>query len=126
MRGHVDRHPLEPRLEIRPVIEVEAADEILVRLPIAGVLRDDETGHRLEQLALTRERAKAQIGGTDVTLGRGRRDADEVVGSSRYADGLERTRPRAVSVIAGGILLCSRNADGGRTGHEKRYAKDRR
>ena len=97
VRGHVDRHALESRLEIRAVIEVEAANEVLVRLPVARVLRDDEAGHGLEQLALARDWAEAQVRGADVALGSRRGDADEVIDTAQDLDGAERARLGAVA-----------------------------
>ena len=54
VRWAVERHALEARLEIGAVVEVEAANEVLVRLPVAGMLGHDEAGHGLEQLAFAR------------------------------------------------------------------------
>lgn len=59
----IDRHPVDTRLEIGAVIEVEAAHEVLVRLSLAGVLGDDHTGHGLEELAGARDGSCAQIDG---------------------------------------------------------------
>jgi hypothetical protein len=36
------------------MIEVEAANEILIRFAVAGVLCDDQTGHGFKQLAFAR------------------------------------------------------------------------
>ena len=49
--GHVDGHPLEIRGQIGAVIEVEAAQEILVGLAAATVLGHDDTGDRFHDLA---------------------------------------------------------------------------
>src|SRR5689334_7060431 len=53
MRRHVEWHALEPGLEVRSVVEVEPANEVLIRLSIARVLSDDHAWHCLEELALT-------------------------------------------------------------------------
>ena len=92
----VERHALETRLKIGAVIEVEAANEILVRLPFARVLGDDHPGHRLEQLALARDRAEAQICRADASLGRAGRDAAQVVDPPHHFDGIERRPARGV------------------------------
>src|SRR5215831_7763022 len=68
MRWHVERHSLEARLEIRTVVEVEPAHEILVGLAVARVLRDDHARHGLEQLTLSSDRTEGKIGGADATL----------------------------------------------------------
>lgn len=62
VRRHVDGHPLETRLEVRAMIEVEAANEVLVRLAVARVLRDDEPRHGFEQLAFAQEGTPANVG----------------------------------------------------------------
>ena len=104
VRRHVERHAVEPRLKIGAVVEIEAAHEVLVRLAVAGVLRDDHPGHGLEQLALARDRAKAQIGGADASFGGRRRDAAQVVDAARDLDGVE-------GEAAGGVRLCLLCAD---------------
>ena len=47
--GHVDRDALDAGREVRAVVQVEAAKEVLIRLAVAGVLRDDQAGHDLQQ-----------------------------------------------------------------------------
>jgi len=44
------------------MIEVEAANEVLVRLAVARVLRDDEPRHGFEQLAFAQEGTPANVG----------------------------------------------------------------
>ena len=44
--AHVDRHAVDRDGEVGAVVEVEAAQEILVGFALAAVLRDDEAGHR--------------------------------------------------------------------------------
>jgi hypothetical protein len=108
VRRHVDRHPLDARLEIGAVIEVEAANEVLVGLSIARVLRDDEPGNRLEQLAFAQERAQTQVRPTDAPLGGCGRYARQVVRTARYVDGREpqpsrvgRGPPRRIALSRG-------------------------
>jgi len=55
MRGQVDRHAGEPGREVGAVVEVEAAQEVLVRLARAAVLRDDHARHVLEHLPGTQQ-----------------------------------------------------------------------
>ncbi len=54
---HVDRHARDPRCEIGAVIEVVAAQEILVRLAVAGMLGNDHAGHGFENFARAEVRA---------------------------------------------------------------------
>jgi len=47
----IARHAAELGGEIGAVVEVEAAQEILVGLAVAGMLRDDQARHHFERLA---------------------------------------------------------------------------
>ena len=49
VRALVDRHAVDRNGEIGAVIEVHAAQEILVGFALAAVLRDDQTRRALEQ-----------------------------------------------------------------------------
>ena len=51
VRRHVDRHAVHVGREVGAVVEVEAAQEVLVGLAVAAVLRDDQPGHDLEHFA---------------------------------------------------------------------------
>jgi hypothetical protein len=72
VRRHVDRHAGDEGREVGAVVEVEAAQEVLVRLAVAAVLRDDHAGHELEQLG------RAQRGPALDQLGRDRALAGRV------------------------------------------------
>lgn len=92
MGGHVDRHALDPSLEIGAVIEVESPDEVLVRLAVTRVLGDDQTRDGLEQLAFAGDRPKPEIGRTDSPLGCAGGDADEIVVAAGDDQGVQRLR----------------------------------
>src|SRR5262249_33608552 len=62
VRGEVERHVVEEDREVGPVIEVEAAQEVLVGLPTASMLRDDDAGNGLEELTAARDRAIGELG----------------------------------------------------------------
>ncbi len=51
VRRQIERHVVEENGEVRAVIEIEAAQEILVRLSAAGVLRDDDAGNGFQNFA---------------------------------------------------------------------------
>ena len=51
VRGQVQRHIVEEDSDIRAVVEIEAAKKVLVGLAATRVLRDDEAGHCLQNLA---------------------------------------------------------------------------
>ena len=57
----VDRHANNPGCKIGTVIQVVAAQKILVRLAVAGVLRDDHAGHGFQYLAAARKRAPFEL-----------------------------------------------------------------
>ena len=72
--------PATRRREVGAVIEVEAAQVVLVGLALAAVLADDDAGHGLEHLAGPRHRARASSWRDgDCALARGLRHADEVL-----------------------------------------------
>src|SRR5205823_3949374 len=68
MRTQVDRHAVHRGGEIRSVIEIEAAQKILVGLAVAGMLRDDHAGNDLEQFAAAQERPRLELGRADDAL----------------------------------------------------------
>jgi pyruvate carboxylase len=70
------------------VVEVEAAQEVLVGLAVARVLRDDEAGHELEHLARALRRAAAQQLALDDPLRRRIGRAHRVVVVAGHGDGL--------------------------------------
>ena len=76
---HVHRHPRNRRREVGAVIEVEAAQEILIGLPFAAVLGDDQTRYRLEHLAVAHQRPFVNLPGRNRALTRGLRDPDQVL-----------------------------------------------
>jgi hypothetical protein len=57
MADHIDRNPIQADGEIGAVIEIEAAQEILVGLTAARMLGDDDTGNILNNLARRRGRS---------------------------------------------------------------------
>jgi hypothetical protein len=50
-------HAVGPQREVGAVIEVVSAQEILIRLAVAAVLRDDHPGDQLHQLARAQQGA---------------------------------------------------------------------
>ena len=63
--------PATEVVEIGTVIEVEAAQEVLVRLAGAGVLRDDHAGNEFQHLAGAQDRAVVDQLGCDHPCARG-------------------------------------------------------
>ena len=57
----VHRHAVDGEREVGAVIEVEPAQEVLVRLAVARVLGDDQPGHGLQELAATEERQVLEV-----------------------------------------------------------------
>jgi len=90
---------MRPRSTARssPVIEVEAAYEVLVCLALARVLRHDQTGYGLEQLTVARDRPQAQVGRTDASFRRAHRNAAKVVDFPGDLHGVERKAPDTVA-----------------------------
>jgi len=94
VRGHVDGNAVDARREIRAVVEVEAAQEVLVRLAVAAVLRDDQARHDLEDFARAQDRPALELDREHDTLAGGARFADQADPGGRDDDLLERRRRR--------------------------------
>ena len=68
------------RGEVGAMVKIETAQVVLVRLPPAAVLADDEARHRLEHLTSTHDRPRLELGCGDGALTAGRGDSHEVLG----------------------------------------------
>ena len=66
--AQVHGHAVDVDGKIRPMIEIEAAQEILVRRAAAGMLRDHDARNYLEQFAPTQKRARIQLRGAHDSL----------------------------------------------------------
>jgi hypothetical protein len=75
---HVDRRAGHRHREVAAVIQIEAAQEVLIGFSLATVLRDDHAGHCLEHLALPHEWPHIELLRGDRALTRRCRDADQV------------------------------------------------
>ena len=80
VRRHVHRHAGERRREVGAVIEVEAAQVVLIRLALPAVLTDHDAWHRFEHLSGPHHRARVELPRRDRALARRLRDADEILG----------------------------------------------
>lgn len=71
MGRHIDRDAGNVSREVRPVIEIEATQEILVRLAVTRVLGNDQPGHHLEHFArpLQRNGRQTLAGNDPLTAG---------------------------------------------------------
>ena len=108
--GQVHRHTVDREREVGAVIEVEPAQEVLVRLAVPRVLGDDHAGDGLEQLAAAEQRQILEV--------------DLADGPLRGADGVPQqilgTRPRTTTsgicvgavAPAGGIGVTGAGASG--------------
>jgi hypothetical protein len=68
--AHVDRHAVDRDSQISAVIEIEAAQKILVGLAVAAVLRDDQAGYDFERLSGAGKRTRIDLIATDIFLAR--------------------------------------------------------
>jgi len=100
VRAQVHRHPGHPGGEVRAVVEVEAAEEVLVGLAGAAVLRHDHAGNIFEQVAGTQQRAIADELRGDHALARGVARADAIVVVAEHGHGGQ-LRDHAVARIRG-------------------------
>ena len=107
----IDRLAVHRDREVGAVVEIEAADEILVRLAVARVLGDDDAGHHLEQLAAAEDRPGGEFLLAGLAFRGGGRLADEAF---RLADDDERIE----------LLRCGGlRADGGGEDRERESEK---
>jgi hypothetical protein len=67
---HVDRHAHDVGGEIAAVVEVEAAQEILIGLAVAGVLGDDHAGDRFQRLGRAQQGTVGELLVGDLPFGR--------------------------------------------------------
>jgi hypothetical protein len=79
VRHHVYWRPRHRHGEVAAVIEVEAAQEVLVRLPLTAVLGNDDAGDRLEHLALPHEGPHLELPAGDGALACRRGDAYQIL-----------------------------------------------
>ena len=78
MAGHIDRDAADVGGEISAVIEIEATQEILVGLAVAGMLGNDQPRHHFQRLTWTQDRHGSQALTGDHPFATGSRDAFEV------------------------------------------------
>ena len=87
VRAHVDRHAVDEGGEVGAVVQVEAAQEVLVGLAVAAVLGDDHARHEFQDFAGPQRRPAGDQRGRDGAFAGGIRRADAVVVMGRHADG---------------------------------------
>ena len=86
MGRHIDRHAADISGEIGAVVEVEAAQEILVRLAVAGVLGDDQAGHHFQRFAGAQDGHGEQALAGDHAFAAGRGDAFQIFSPGPHLD----------------------------------------
>ena len=59
--AHVDRHVVDIDREIGAVVEIIAAQKILVGFAVAGMLGDDQAGHGFQHFARPRHRPRVEL-----------------------------------------------------------------
>src|SRR6185295_4710620 len=79
MRWHVDRHAGHRHAEVCAMVEIEAAQVVLIGLAFPTVLTDHDAGHRLEYFARAHHRARIELAGCDGPLTGRLRNADQVL-----------------------------------------------
>ena len=65
MGRHVDRHAVDPDGKIGAMVEIEAAQKILVGFALSGMLGDDQARHDLKRLAGPQEGHGINLGAAD-------------------------------------------------------------
>ena len=80
----IPRHIINVRSEIRTMIEVEAAQEILISLTASRMLRGDQPRHSFQQIRNTQHGPYQQVITTHFTFAGGRGLADQFLSTSEY------------------------------------------
>ncbi len=62
---HVDGDAVDRKGHVRPVIGVEAAEEVLIGFPAPGVLHRKEPGHRFEDVSGTEPGTELELAPAD-------------------------------------------------------------
>ena len=82
VRGHVHRHAVHIGGEVGAMVQVKAAQKVLVGLAITTVLGDDHAGHKLQHFGRAqRGTVFDQLGGDHTLAGRVRRANGVVIGA---------------------------------------------
>jgi hypothetical protein len=104
--AHVDRRPVNEARQISAMIEVEAAQEILIGLAFARMLGGDEAGDVFGKFGDARDRAVLEIGISDYPFGAAGRRADQrggaAIDDNRIAWCIDRTLGLTAILRAGG------------------------
>ena len=77
MAAEVQRDIIQQSGEVRAVIQVEAAQEVLVGLAAAGMLGCNEAGHHFQQFGHPQQWPHGKVGATDGSLAGGSGNANE-------------------------------------------------
>ena len=133
--AHVDRHAVDRDRQIRAVVQIKAAQKILVGFALAAVLGDDQPGHDLERFGGARKRPGIDLGARDILFargcqrglrdGRGSRGGIAAAGSSGRRDRAAAGSPASLGAglrLAGRLLarLRRHHFDRGKPGRTRR------
>ena len=100
MGAHVDRHVVDRNGEIGAVVEIEAAQEILVGLAVAAVLGDDQAGHDFERFGGPGKWPRIDLFTADIFLARGRHRRREPKRPAALAAGAASTAGLGIAMRA--------------------------
>ena len=90
VRAEVDGQAVDAEGEVGAVVEVEAAEEILVGFAAAGMLRDDDSGDDFEEFAAAQEGTRGELDVADAALRSGLGRAEQIGGAAEDGNGRER------------------------------------
>ncbi len=122
--AEVDRDTVDGAVEIGAVIELEAAQIVLVRFAAAAVLGDREAGDLFQDLARPQERSRRDLFLIDRPRRRGLGDADEVGFAPDLAGPADRRERRRGARRGRGTLCAARGR--GRTRRREHRGNRRR
>ena len=84
MCAEIPGHVVDIRSEVGAVVEVYAAQEVLVGLAGAGVGGRNQTGHHFQQFCRAQDGADRQVGAADRAFAGGARNADLLLGAAEH------------------------------------------
>ena len=102
MADHIGRHAHHRRREIAAMVEIEAAQEVLVGLAVAGVLGNDHAGDGFQRFCRPQQGAVGQLPAADGPFGGAVGNAGQVLFAAADGDLLQCRQTAGVGKVAGG------------------------
>ena len=86
MGGHVDGQAIHLERQVRAVVQIEPAQEVLIALALTAVLGGDQPGHQFQQFGGPGDRALLQLRAEHIAFGGGQRIAGQYLVAAEDGD----------------------------------------